>query len=223
MAAVATDARSRREKEAAVAAALLLLERRAKRGLRAAVDVPAAHYAMFRAGNAALEAAVRKSSEVAVLRLREGARASARGSWSALVGLDPVGPVVLAGDVKAADAAADSIASAWRSEVDAAEQAAEDAPLADVYGTAREAVVSAVERVAVTESFDAYNDEVVRQNNAAYARGVALTERWEAAFDDRVCDACAAMSGEERTRPDYFSRTPPLHPNCRCYLVTRLD
>lgn len=45
--------------------------------------------------------------------------------------------------------------------------------------------------------------------------------RWTVTPDDRLCQACAALDGEEREMGESFPDTfdPPLHPSCRCVTV----
>jgi len=76
--------------------------------------------------------------------------------------------------------------------------------------------------IAKTESFRAANSA----NRAAWAQsGVVKSLKWYTAEDDRVCPECQDLDGKVVSIDDTFftddysdGSTPPLHPDCRCYI-----
>ena len=77
-------------------------------------------------------------------------------------------------------------------------------------------------RIARTELSFAYNRgqlEAVRQAvESGWLPGQAK-KVWLTAPDDRLCDICESLDGEERALDEPFSigeDAPPAHPNCRC-------
>lgn len=77
-------------------------------------------------------------------------------------------------------------------------------------------------RIARTELSFAYNRgqlEAVRQAiESGWLPGQAK-KVWLTAPDDRLCDICESLDGEERDLDEPFSigeDAPPAHPNCRC-------
>lgn len=77
--------------------------------------------------------------------------------------------------------------------------------------------------IAVTETTRAFAEgqlEAARQFQKEYP-DFTIVKRWETNADDRVCDICGPLQGEEIPIEDTFSNgelAPPAHPNCRCWI-----
>ncbi len=77
--------------------------------------------------------------------------------------------------------------------------------------------------IAVTETTRAFAEgqlEAARQFQKEYP-DFTIVKRWETNADDRVCDICGPLQGEEVPIEDNFSNgelAPPAHPNCRCWI-----
>ena len=209
--------RSRHEEEAA--AALVLLIRRAQRVVRKAARILTGH--VLRAGGGTVEVghAVRAGTCQGVALARQGARAGARRSWMAMTDLvaAPADLYVAGTDALRAQQAGDAIASQfYKSESVVVNGAAVDAD------EALDELLWRLDRTATTETVDAWNAEIQRQNDLAEALGLEITETWSAKLDFRTCKACRDLDGDYVVRPDRFEDAPPLHPNCRCFLLTEV-
>lgn len=56
---------------------------------------------------------------------------------------------------------------------------------------------------------------------ASYHKAGIAMKRWRTSKDDRVCEDCKRMEGEEVSVDEKFSggvQAPPLHEGCRCFL-----
>lgn len=157
----------------------------------------------------------------ALLNLRETTRAEAAERWARSTKLRLVPHDTSAPDAARAQSAANALAARWRELVDGA--VAEGADIRHASAWALDDMDPSAERTATTETIDAWNSEVDRQNTAAASAGYLITETWEGILDTRVCPECEAMIGESVTRPDRFPELPPLHPRCRCFLSTIVE
>jgi len=69
--------------------------------------------------------------------------------------------------------------------------------------------------VARTEIIRAHHQATIEEYRHWGAVGVTVRAEWSTAGDDRVCDECAGMEGNEYTLDEIQSMIP-VHPNCRC-------
>lgn len=153
------------------------------------------------------------------MTLRAGARDASAAQWSKQTLLtERVGRGVAALDAHRAGVAAGSLARQWHAHRD--EALADGADPAAAVRDAAKALKPAIDRTAETETVHAFNDEIARLNDRAYADGVEVVEVWNAMLDDRTCPVCDDLDGQERARPDVFVDRPPIHPRCRCILDT---
>jgi hypothetical protein len=199
--------REQRRRELEVAAALLLLQRRAKRALRAsfsAVGAPLLSRLPNRSGDHIVSSVTTKS----IVSIRTSARSSARG-LSLLP--DDITEYAIENhtDLDRALRAGASLGRQWPAALEEAE--------GDV-GAAVKAFGWRLDRTASTESMAAWNGEASALSARAYRAGLIVTDSWHAMLD--ACPACADLDGQSRTRPDTFDQEPPLHGHCLCWLDT---
>jgi hypothetical protein len=78
--------------------------------------------------------------------------------------------------------------------------------------------VGSLERIAVTETASAFNDERRRMYADLSKSSLApeFFKVWNAVLDRRTCAFCFRKDGQVRTVAESFGETPPVHPNCRC-------
>lgn len=69
--------------------------------------------------------------------------------------------------------------------------------------------------IARTETIRAHHQATIEEYRHWGAVGVTVKAEWSTAGDDRVCDECAGMEGNEYTLNEIQSMIP-VHPNCRC-------
>jgi SPP1 gp7 family putative phage head morphogenesis protein len=88
---------------------------------------------------------------------------------------------------------------------------------------ARAAIKPALERVAATESAEAFSDG--RRTGAAAASSVTrIFKVWDAVLDKRTCPRCAGMDGVIVGLGEAFDLDQPAHPFCRCtFTLLRAD
>lgn len=211
---MAEEETDRREHELEAAALLLLLERRARRALRKSVRVLTNHVGRLGGDLSYLDQAVRAGARESLGAIRGAARAGARQSWTSMTDLDvpPGGDLHAAGlDALRAQSSADSLARQWR--------AAAHANDLDVQ-VALQDLLWRLDRTATTETVDGWNAETQRLNDLAEALGFEITETWSAILDSRTCGWCRALDGNSIVRPERFADLPPLHPSCRCLVLT---
>lgn len=148
------------------------------------------------------------------LALRKFAKAASTKAWLAQTGQERAADIAVGGvDRLRATNAGRALSRAWRAEV-------EDGA---TYRGALDEIDSNIDRTATTETVQAWNESTLAQNDAAAARGHTITERWDALLDKRTCPECDSLAGTEVTRPEEFDREPPIHPGCRCFIVTEVD
>jgi hypothetical protein len=91
---------------------------------------------------------------------------------------------------------------------------------------------SRAERIAITEVTNAYAEGqlLAGEELAEQFPGVAVVKLWMTEMDDRVCEICGPMDGQEVDIEAEFKggdgelyQQPPAHPRCRCFLETRTD
>lgn len=214
-----SDAELRRH-ELEAAALLLLLIRRARRLLRKAVKtltLGVVDIGGTATGTAHLDQAIRTGGRQGIATIRAAARDGARRSWSSMTGIAPATDLGLyaAGlDAIRAQGAGDSLAR----QLHAALVDDEDVSVA----SALRELEWRLDRMATTEAVDAWSDETSRLNDLAEAAGVEIIETWSAILDSHTCKACRALDGDMVTRPDRFEDLPPLHPHCRCIVLTEI-
>lgn len=195
-----------RKRDLEIAAAILLLQRRAKRGVLAAVQaigVPV----LSRLSVASAEHVLSAVSDKAILALRGTARSGARGISVLPEEFVTASFVALPEDVAAAHRAGLYVSVRWPTVLEAAD------------GDVKKAVAALrprIEQTAATEAMDAWNSEVSHLSARAYAAGLTVTDTWRALLD--ACDACSDLDGQRRVRPDTFEDEPPLHRSCFCWL-----
>lgn len=105
-------------------------------------------------------------------------------------------------DIVRARIIADSYAKRW-------EKAAE----ASGIETASAATLGSVERIAATESAEAFNAGRLRA-----VRGYSFMRVWDAQLDRRTCPVCESTDGTIVGASEPFPIGEPgaVHPNCRC-------
>lgn len=222
MTTTSTRSRENRRRDLQLAGLLLLLEQRAKAGLRAAVSLPL-RLAEFGAGLDIVQKSIEGTSARAVIRLRQTSRAALGGAFTAQAP-DVAAPVlseVAAADAERGRAAGASLARQWRKAH--ATAVAQDLPEDEAREHAASVLSSAAERTAATESAHALNDESKRWSAAAQDAGYRVIQTWVAVLDSRTCEACFHMDGEQRVAPDEFIDTPPVHSRCRCVIQTDFE
>lgn len=163
---------------------------------------------------------VQRALADALTEARTGARRNARDS---LGSMPTAGDHPLSGrlelDNVAAHAAASSWSAAWATAAMALVLTEEDpsrAPLA-----AARARTGALERIAVTETSSAFNDERRRIYADLTKSSLApeLFKVWSAVLDRRTCAFCFGKDGQVRGLHESFGgETPPVHPYCRCII-----
>jgi hypothetical protein len=119
-------------------------------------------------------------------------------------------------DDVAAHAAASSWSAAWATAATALVLSEEDPSRAPL--TAARARAGSLERIAVTETASAFNDERGRVY-ADLAKSSLASEYfkvWNAVLDRRTCAFCFGKDGQVRALQESFGETPPVHPYCRC-------
>jgi len=79
------------------------------------------------------------------------------------------------------------------------------------------------EMIATTEVTNAF----AQANEIAYRQsGVAQGMEWRTSMDERRCPVCAPLEGKRRKFGEEFApgvMRPPMHPNCRCWIVGWLN
>jgi hypothetical protein len=212
------DEKDRRRAALAVAALLLLQERRARRALRKALRVPL-RLLDLGGHQVHVDFALREVGHREIVDLRTQARSASRKGWRKTT-RQPVLQVIRGGiDEQRAVSAAAGLADIWSKQRAKLEQAGE---VADPDTQALVDIEYAIERTAVTETVDAFNDEAEAMAGEAAARGLIVVQTWEGILDTRTCPECEALEGVTKARPDRFDELPPLHPGCRCFLSTWL-
>ena len=119
-------------------------------------------------------------------------------------------------DVASAHAASSSWSAAWATAATALVLADDDPSRAPI--AAARARAPALERIAVTETASAFNDERRRAyaDLAKSSLAPELFKVWNAVLDRRTCSFCFGKDGQVRGLHESFGETPPVHPNCRC-------
>jgi hypothetical protein len=77
--------------------------------------------------------------------------------------------------------------------------------------------------IATTEITRAYAQGNLNYGDELQAQfpDVAVTKTWNTNNDDRVCDICGDVDGDEIEQDEKFDNgcdAPPAHPNCRCWI-----
>ena len=121
-------------------------------------------------------------------------------------------------DARAVDVAAENLASRWSKTIE--ESRAEGSSEWVARSEARKVLATSAELTASNEALGAMNQEVYRVGVLAHNAGLKVSMIWQAELDKRTCDVCDHLNGEERVMPDEFDDLPPLHPRCRCHVLT---
>jgi hypothetical protein len=81
--------------------------------------------------------------------------------------------------------------------------------------------------IGTTEVFDAFEDELEREIHQFFTEEAKEEEWshniyrvWSAVMDKGTCEACWRMDGQIRPITQGFTQSPPLHPRCRCFVMT---
>lgn len=151
-----------------------------------------------------------------VLDVRRRVRIAASQQFSRATGLDtpPSGTV----DKMAADYAGNAIGRSWYQGGYGKSGGGGSSDSWDA-SAAREAVANKVLRVAAYEVADAWNDE--HRRNAEVWPDYKFVERWCAILDTHLCKRCRRMNGRRAdTHGQFAEGWPPLHPDCRCIVIT---
>lgn len=82
--------------------------------------------------------------------------------------------------------------------------------------------------IARTELMTAYSEGAAQASRDAYDKGLLgrYNKRWVTADDGRCCSHCKALDGKEVSQGESFSTdfgfkpTSPLHPHCRCIVIS---
>lgn len=160
---------------------------------------------------------IQRALEDSLVAARSSARTSGRSSLGSVAVADAH---PLSGrdehDAIASHSAASSWSAAWATAATALVLADEDPSRAPV--AAARARAPALERIAVTETASAFNDERRRvyQDLAKSSLAPELFKVWNAVLDRRTCAFCFGKDGQVRALHESFGETPPVHPNCRC-------
>lgn len=153
-----------------------------------------------------------------VLDVRRRVRVAAAQQFSRSTGLDtpPSGTV----DRVAADRAGNAVARAWYQGGGGLSGGGGSTDAWDA-SAAREATKTSIARVAAHEVAGAWNDE--HRRNAEVWPDYKFVERWCAILDVHLCKRCRRMNGRRADAHGQFAEGwPPLHPDCRCIVITTL-
>lgn len=151
-----------------------------------------------------------------VVQLRREVRVEAAESVGASLGMSV--DVSETDDTERGEKAAAYYAKAWS-------EGLGEGDWAEAVERALEAAKSALEDVACYEVFDAWNDEVARAIGTLNEAADKARGRWNTKHDSVVCPECAKLDRKTSGRDGLFDLPkgkrgrPPLHPNCRCYVV----
>jgi hypothetical protein len=194
------------------------VENRNRRGLHAALRLPLSLLALG-GGPAHVEQGLRVAGRTAILKLRAGSQATIKDRWERDAGISgtPVKAATWTEDARATRAA-NALADAWARRLHDAQQEALSTD--EAIRQASKAIEPNVDRTAITESAEAFNGEIVRQNSYAYGLGYEVVETWSALLD--ACPRCWDLDGTTAVRPDRLP-DPPLHPRCRCLIETSIS
>jgi hypothetical protein len=202
------------------ARAVVTLQARASRGVSAAVKVP-----LDVDGPDVVKSAL--VAGVAFTALSK-ARALGRSAAPALISVPEEivdiasanASTVLSADASVARASAERLARRWSKAVADARASGSLEEQAQIEGRAE--LTSAANLYAEHEALDALNNEVSRLSRVAHESGLDVVMTWSADLDKRTCEKCDELNGEERTLPDEFDDLPPLHPSCRCHVLSEV-
>lgn len=83
---------------------------------------------------------------------------------------------------------------------------------------ANDAAAVSIARIAAYEVASAWNDE--HRRNADAHPEFRFIERWCAILDTHLCKRCRKMNGTVAGVHGFSEGWPPLHPDCRCIVIT---
>jgi len=205
-----TDDKQKRDAE--IAAALLLLIRKANHTVHLALLGAAARSKLAALPNA--QAEVSDAVEAAVGAARARARAYGVEAFE-----KQTGKRLPAGAPGSSEEVADSLAEQW---------AARAEGLEDVEASAARVVAAkdlewAATRTATTETLQAFNDQSREAFDALFSRGVQLVRIWNSALEINTCRLCMGLHGEHADALGEFPQgDPQLHSNCLCWVSVEL-
>lgn len=178
------------------------------------------------------------------LAVRDGAVADALEELTTLP-VSGVAPLFLLGDQTVANMAPQALQARYQAGVLRYEQTVREAiqdavvrgieeglPMPEIAARLREAAPSMArtqaQTIAQTETIAVYGD-VYRQVGtrlSGMTGGLPLVYEWQAGYDDKVCEQCAALDRTTVEVADASAwpgglRNPPAHPRCRCRIVAR--
>lgn len=209
-------ARYTTKREAELATALLLLSRRSATKLVSALALATRALVAGRAHISQAVRAIENSQARAIQGVREQSRQAARQAWQNDAGIErPAHDSAV--DALRAWAAASAIAFAW-SRAQRKLVVEEALPEHVAMRRATAAVTSSAERTGETETVHAWNAETSRLDDLAAGSGYIVIETWSALID--ACPRCTDLDGDTVVRPERFPQDPPLHPRCRCILIS---
>lgn len=220
------ETRRRREVEAA-ALALLLIERRNARAIKAALGIAVHQAALLQTSPTLARAAIAVVVTREILRSQGRARLAARPIWTQQTGIKLRGrtPDPLIEQAHAARAAA-GIAQRWADLERRAALERDGRINSSVYRSAARETEARVDLAAETETAWAWNDELHELGVAASQVGYLVTYTWDAEglrLGLKTCPRCAALDGMSVVNMDSFPEGwPPLHPRCHCQISTSL-
>lgn len=218
---MSTEERERLKRTLAMAALLLLLERKAKAALGAALSLPLLHLPRLGATPSHVQNGIRVAGRKAIATIRSDARGAGLDRWVKQTGIfvRPEQTVIAHVDRARAEKSADSLAAQWGKSRQVA--LADGATEHEATAHATDVLDSAADRTAVTEAADALNDEIARANEEARRGGYIVVETWSSILDSRTCPECDALNGRQKRSPERFD-PPPIHSRCRCLIDTEI-
>jgi hypothetical protein len=199
-------------------AALLLLEARSQRGLTAALALALS----LESPDLLKAATITSISRQALTKIRRLGRSAAPKLYYAPPEVEELalstGASAVLEDARAVDFAAANLAKRWSTAVREARN--EGSPEWEAQSEGRKALAVSAEMTASNEALGSMSSEASRVGKLAHSAGFKVSMTWQADLDKLTCGKCDHLDGEERTLPDEFDALPPLHPRCRCHVLT---
>ena len=204
--------------DAETAAQIVALEARAVRRMRATAKRTIA--VLSPSGDVDLVAAsLAASMTVTVRDIKTSTRITAAQQFTNATGItaEPSG----VDDLAAAIRAGAVYTNAWRAAYLGAGGTTTGGGSGGAWDDARLAAHSKIDRIAAWEVMHAWNDE--HRRNADALPQYKFIERWCAILDPYLCKRCRSMNGKRTDAYGTFAEGwPPLHGDCRCFIVTTL-
>ena len=211
----------KQKQDAEIAAALLLLIRKANHTVHLALLGAATRSKLAALPSA--QAEVSDAVEAAVGAARARARAYGAEAFEKQTGKKlPVGRVGSSEEV------ADSLAEQWGARVEKLEDAESGTVrVAAESGTVRVAAAKDLEwaatRTATTETMQAFNDQSREAFDALFSQGFQLVRVWNSALEINTCQLCMSLHGKHADALGEFPHgDPQLHSQCACWVSVEL-